>query len=223
MRSEADYTGVTVGEVVVRKDQKFIIAEPPVIQGRLHRRVIGTAQDDARGEQRLDGKPLLYSDTYLTSQKTYTYARHRATPKEFFSGLDSLTSEYSELRQGHFPSYITVDKEVFRISLQYPLMELLRNDGGESIRFFKITFPFGEMSIQFGEVHVTKDNQRVSCQQEHILTKAVESPILGYQSTEDRPLFLPLFMRLHWASDHIPVDILEYLINEITSVGVSTK
>ncbi len=215
MPSEALYTDVKVHELAL-KGRKFMVAEPPVIQGRLHRRVIGGAQDSSAHSQAIDGKPLLYVDTYLAGGKTYTYARHKGTPKVFFSRLDSLIFEHEELRQRHFPSYITVDNEMFYVSLPFPMMALLEDDPGNSIRFFKTLLPFGELSIQFGDVRATKDNQRIWCQKEHTLTKAVESPIIGFQSDEEnRRSFLPIFTQLHWASDHIYSDILELLINEI--------
>jgi len=215
MPSEAAYLNVKVDELV-RKGRKFIIAEPPITQGRLHRRVIGGAADDEAAQRAIDGKPLLYFDAYINNGKIYTYARHRGTPKEFFSGLDSLIFEHTELRQRHFPSYITVENEVFRISLPFPLTSLLEHDQEDSIRFFKVSFPFGEVSIQFGGLRATKDNQRICCEANHTLTKAVESPILGFQADEEnRRLFVPLFTHLHWASDYLSDDLLESLTNDI--------
>ena len=102
---------------------------------------------------------------------------------------------------------------MFRISLRYPLIDLLQHDGKESIRFFKISLPFGQLSIQFGDSVISDNDQASSCLEEHILTKAVETPTLGYESPEEAPPFLPLFTKLHWASDIISVDILEFLMN----------
>lgn len=223
MPSEAEYTDVRLDELV-RNNRRFVVAEPPIIQGRLHRRVIGGPQDGGDAAQRaIDGKPLLYFDTYLSNDKTYIYARHRGTAKEFFSRLDSLIYEHTELREKRFPSYVTVKNEAFRISLAVPLITLLTDDPEDSIRFFRISLPFGEMSIQFGDVRATEGNQWISCKQKHTLTKAVESPILGFQaSAENRRLFVPLFTSLHWASRYIPDNILELLINEIAPAMATT-
>jgi len=217
MPSEAEYTGVRLDELV-RNGRRFAIAEPPITQGRLHRRVIGGPPNGGDAAQRaIDGKPLIYFDTYLTNDKTYIYARHRATANEFLSRLDSLILEHTELREERFLTYITVKNETYRISLAVPLTTLLTDDPEDSIRFFKISLPFGEMSIQFGGVRATEDNQWIACKQKRTLTKAVESPILGFQAGEEnRRLFVPLFTGLHWASRYIPGDILEFLINEVS-------
>lgn len=221
MPAETAYTNVSVSKLD-RRGRRFIIADPPIAQGRLHRRIIGGAADGGEEQLAIDGKPLVYFDTYLKNGKTYTYARHRGTPKEFFSQLDSLIFDHAELRARRFPSYITVENETFHISLPFPLIALLEHDPEDSLCFFKTSLPFGDVSIQFGGIHAAGHNQRISCEEKHTLTKAVESPILGFQAGEEnRRLFVPLLTRLHWASGYISDDILESLINDIAPAVVT--
>ena len=90
MQNATSYMDVKVSEAV-RKGLKFLVVDPPTTKrGRQHRRLVGSADGQDPAQPLIAGRPLLYFDTYIKNGKTYTYARHKGTPYDFFSALDSL-------------------------------------------------------------------------------------------------------------------------------------
>jgi hypothetical protein len=86
------------------------------------------------------------------------------------------------------------------------------------IRFFRVDFPFGALTIEFGEDFAEDDQVRTI--NAGIMSRKLDSPLIGCDMTEG-PIFSKLLIRLHWASTHLDPSILENLIAQVAPNSVT--
>jgi hypothetical protein len=194
----------------------YFIAEPPQSQSRQHARIIGALEV----EKELVGRTLLYADTYFLASEpeVFVYARHASTPEKFFNELDffveGLTSEMPELRR-EFNLIFNISGKIVTGSAAFPIHP------GEKflnrIRFFRVDFPFGALSVEFGKECFASD--QLDLLNEGLLPRNLDSPLVGCDMT-DGPMFSALLTRLHWAAGRLDRRILESLIAQVTPNSV---
>ncbi len=195
----------------------FVVAEVPAVNGRQHRRVIGLAPQDPA----LHGKPLVYADSYpLDNERTIVYARHRTSPAEFVAELDNFFLEqlvdFPELRRRLFQCQMNIAGELVEDEVGLPFTEFTNIVGLDYLRFLRLSIPFGDLAIEFGTPTLEIPNQ-LSGLNRHQLPRALETPLVGCDLTKASVLAV-LMSRLHWASDRIPPQILERLIDQMNLV-----
>jgi hypothetical protein len=194
-----------------------LIAEPPQIQSRQHTRVIGALEL----EKDICGKTLLYADTYFLASEpeVFVYARHKSSPENFFNELDffveDLTRGMPELRR-EFNLIFNISGKIVTGSGAFPIhpdRKFLNK-----IRFFRVDFPFGALTIEFGRENVAGD--QIELLNGGLLSRNLDSPLVGCDMTEG-PVLSPLLTRLHWAAGRLDRRLLENLIAQVTPNTVS--
>jgi hypothetical protein len=194
----------------------FFVAEPPQIQSRQHSRIIGALEL----EKELCGRTLLYADTYFLASEpeVFVYARHKAMPEEFFSELDflveDLTREMPELRR-EFNLMFNISGKIVTGSAAFPIHpdEKFLN----RIRFFRVDFPFGALTIEFSKESVTGD--QIQLLEAGLLPRRLDAPLIGCDMT-DGPILSNLLTKLHWAAGRLDRRVLESLIAQVTPNSV---
>jgi len=228
IRAESVYLNVrqefeTIGSFSI------VTAETPQMNirgggSRQHRRVLCASQLPD-----LFGKPIAYSDTYVTAsgQKTFVYARHREQPRTFFLKLDYFFEEnerdFPELAAREFVCWMNyrgraLDVEVPRpFSVHLPLdVEQMEDIAG--IEFVRIGLPFGDLSVEFGEPTPEPMNEFDYVRQ-RTLNKFVEAPLFGFDATTSTVL-ASFFSRIHWANESVPPKILERMLEQFASTAI---
>jgi hypothetical protein len=191
----------------------YFIAEPPQSQSRQHARIIGALEV----QKELSGKTLLYADTYFLAAEpeVFVYARHKSAPGSFFDELnffvEDLTREMPELRR-EFNLIFNISGKIVTGPRAFPIHpnEKFLN----RIRFFRVDFPFGALTIEFGANYSAGD--QIELLKEGMLPRKSDSPLIGCDMTEG-PIFSALLTRLHWAAGQIDRRILENLIAQVTA------
>jgi hypothetical protein len=195
----------------------FVIAEPPQQQSRQHARIIAAMEVDPE----IYGQTILYSDTYSLAAEpdVFVYARHRCSQADFFNELDffveNLTREMPELRR-EFNLMFNISGKIVTGSSRFPIHpdeKYLKN-----IRFFRVDFPFGALTVEFGKVF--RELDQVKTLTAGLLSRSLDSPLVGCDVTEG-PILSKLLVRLHWASPYLDPSILEHLIAQVTPNSVT--
>jgi hypothetical protein len=195
----------------------FLIAEPPPHQSRQHARIIGALETD----KEIYGRTLLYCDTYFLASEpdVFVYARHRSSQTTFFNELDffvdDLTREMPELRR-EFNVMFNISGKIVTGPAAFPIHP--DEKFLSRIRFFRVDFPFGALTIEFGKNFAVDDQVRAV--NAGILSRKLDSPLIGCDMTEG-PIFSKLLIRLHWASVHLDPRILENLIAQVAPNSVT--
>ena len=210
------YTSVTRQFASVG-DYSFYIAETPVIQGRVHRRIIGLQPGV---ESTLHGKPICYADAYVSAvsgdESVYVYLRHRLDKQGFFNELDYFLedrlSDFPELVGAEFETLCNIGSKPLVSSVVPPFGPSLASE--EDLRFWRVALPFGDLAVEFGKTHPATGNQ-LSQLEQRVLTKSLEVPLLGCDVSRTG-FFVPLMAKAHWAAETIPVQILEQIIGQVT-------
>jgi hypothetical protein len=195
----------------------FLVAEPPQQQFRQHARIIAAMEVNPD----ICGQTILYSDTYFLAPEpdVFVYARHKCSPAAFFNELDffveELTREMPELRR-EFNLMFNISGKIVTGSSRFPIHpdEKYLN----SVRFFRVDFPFGALTVEFGKT--VRELDQVKAVTTGLLSKKVDSPLVGCDLTEG-PIFSKLLIRLHWASQYLDPSILENLIAQVTPNSVT--
>jgi hypothetical protein len=170
----------------------------------------------APGSSAIHGRPILYADSYVLEkdEPSYVYARHSATVESFIKELDWLfegdPTEFAELRRKEFSFFLNVGGAPYRADLQFPFADCFHF--GEDVRFVRISFPFGDISVEFGPPRTTNDEYRFV--DLNYLTAELERPLLGCETTKSEVLG-KLMARLHWAHGLINEFTLEHLIDQV--------
>jgi hypothetical protein len=194
----------------------FSVAETPIINGRQHRRIIGYSY---KPSSPLNGRPILYSDYYVSTGKRFVYQRHKTEPDSFFKELDYFyyeqLADYAELEGRKFDMSLNLGGSLREIQERLPYSPLapLTHD----IRFFRIAIPFGDVAVEFGPANTFSDE--LKCSHRRQLPQALESPLIGCDLTKSN-LLSSLMARVHWAAGLIPVSILEQAIAELISENI---
>ncbi len=196
----------------------FVAVETPTLNGRQHRRLIGHSP----GSQ-IYGRPILYTDHYISSDIQYAYARHTLEAEDFLRQLDFFyyenVKDYPELQDRPFPIVMNVGGSLFQHQAPFPYSELnvMRSVIQEGIRFIRISIPFGDIAAEFGPPKYFYDELDQLYQKR--LPQHLESPLFGCDVTKST--ILSGFMsRIHWASNILPKSILEQAIGEFTSESI---
>lgn len=164
---------------------------------------------------------MLYTDTYFLASEpeVFFYARHKSSPENFFNELnffvDDLTREMPELRR-EFNLIFNISGKIGADPRAFPIHP--RQNFLSRIRFFRLDFPFGALTIEFGAGYSAGD--QIELLKEGMLSRKSDSPLIGCDMTEG-PIFSPLLTRLHWATGQIDRRILENLIAQVTPNSVS--
>jgi len=188
----------------------FVRAESPQVKSRQHIRIIGGMEWDEIG-----GQTLLYADSYTADeQEIFLYVRHKCSQETFFTELNFFTEdlmrEMSELRNKKFNVIFNISGEILSDTLSFPIRPA--PEFIENIRFFRVDFPFGALTIEFGkESHAT---DQLKLLQRSVLSSTLDAPLVGCDVT-DGLIFSKLIVRLHWASDTVPPEVLETLIAQV--------
>jgi hypothetical protein len=204
----------------------FIFAETGPLKEddlkREHSRVIAV-----EGEH-VAGHPIVCTDRYPNSRgadELYAYARHRVTQAEFFAALDRFLeqkkSDFAEIRHLPFHCVFSVeDEDTFfeGTQLQLPFVESLGTQL-KKIDFFRLKkVAFGDISVDFCEQAVVCSDE-LRLMDEGALSKKMESPLFAFDASAS-DLWVPFLTDIHWASNLIPRDLLQNLIQHAMLVGV---
>lgn len=196
----------------------FLVAEPPQHQSRQHARIIGALEVDAE----IYGQTILFFDNYFLSAEpdVFVYARHRCSQSDFFNELDffveDLTREMPELRRREFNLMFNISGKIVTGSSVFPIHP--DEKYLKSIRFFRVDFPFGALTVEFGKAF--RELDQVKTVAAGLLSRKLDSPLVGCDMTEG-PIFSKLLARLHWASPYLGKSMLENLIAQVTPNSVT--
>ena len=196
--------GVKVRRLRERVDGvEFVMAE--VDEGRRqHRRILAVSSQD----ETLDGRPIVYSDTYADRDgSTYIYAAHRWDVPGFLGDLDSfLMKKFAEWSGRPFPVVVNRRGELARLHLQMPFHASVSEQ--DSILFIKFTFPFGPIAIEFRQLNVG-ESELGALKNRH-LPRALQAPLIGCDVTRTE---LPAMLVTcgHWTSGRIGPEVMASL------------
>ncbi len=197
----------------------FLNAETePLREGdvkREHVRIIGAKRSG------IEGHPIVYSDSYskVGQDEIYAYARHRVDQSKFFSSLDSFLdktkADLPEFGKQPLPCVLGIRGELSRKHISVPFTHELGPELRE-IEFLRLSVPFGDMSVEFGEASVHDDQLKFV--QKGTLPRKIEFPLFGFDASSD--IWVPFLAEIHWASELVARRILENLIRAAIRVGV---
>ncbi len=211
------YRVSSVEKNVVRNFHYAIVESQPRA-GRRHRRLIV----DEPNHPHLNNKPLFYSDTYQTrgGEKTYVYARHVAGPSRFFTALNTLL-EAENLREYESREY----KAIFNIGADYSERSIVfpyfdESLASEDFRFCRFFFPFGDVAVEFGATFPSTEEELQDVRRHRVLTRKLESPLLGCDLTKTLALG-SLLVETHWSAEHISSSVLQSMLEEVARAAVA--
>jgi hypothetical protein len=196
---------------------RFAIAECEARSGRRHRRLIA----DDGNQPELTNRPLFYADTYqIASEKTYVYARHATTPIQFFTLLNTLldAENLREFESREYRAIFNIDGEQSERSIKFPYFDKCLQ--GEGVRFCRLFFPFGDVAIEFGQSFASSENELDDARRYRILTKKLESPLIGCDLTKTLALSR-LLVETHWTANQLSNSILHGMVDEVARAAVA--
>jgi hypothetical protein len=161
---------------------------------------------------------LLYTDTYFLASEpeVFFYARHKSSPENFFNELnffvDDLTREMPELRR-EFNLIFNISGKIGAGPRAFPIHP--RQNFLSRIRFFRLDFPFGALTIEFGAGYSAGD--QIELLKEGMLSRKSDSPLIGCDMTEG-PIFSPLLTRLHWEPDKLTAGFWRILLPKLRPI-----
>lgn len=207
------YENVKVEELSVDSHSVIRVEVPPVSEGkypRQHTRIIGGNGTPALGEA------LIYTDTYSSAPKspTFAYARHDSKQAEFLSLLEifittAILVDFSELRASSVRCVIqtATDLQDSEFPSYDAAIAALR---AVPLLFSRIYFPFGDMTVEFGDKPSLVKNDLDLIDQGK-LPRAVESPLSSFD-TSTSETWQKFLLEIHWARRLFPAEVLRQVI-----------
>jgi len=211
------YENVKVEELSVDSYSIVRVEVPAVPEGkypRQHTRIIGGDGTPA------DGRALIYSDTYSAAPRspTFAYARHDVKQTEFLSLLETFITtanlvDFSELRGRVVRCVIQTATDLQ--DTEFPSLDAaIAALRAVPLLFSRIYFPFGDMTVEFGDKPSLVTNELDLIHQGK-LARAVESPLFSFDASTSETW--QTFLRdIHWARHLFPHDVLR----QVTAMAI---
>jgi hypothetical protein len=217
-REDSVYSRVKIEEREV-EGHAIVVAEAAGLRDagitRDHMRIIG------KGNPSVSGHPIIYSDTYTgaPADSTFAYARHRVDQSTFLTLLeaflhDRISVEFPELIGKPVHGVIqTQELEGTTFESHLAMISMLRS---VPIRFARLYFPFGDMTIEFNNNPIISSDE-FFCTQKGGLARRIESPLFAFDASRS-DIWASFLVDIHWAANLIDREILLIIIKTASRV-----